>query len=140
MNKIELRAACKAAKIKNYSKMTVAGMRAALTKLTTIRKADTTLLADAFPAPAKAKPAAKKDSEPRVPPVEQNGVRAPIKGVCADVWTACDDWLASTEAAPKAADLREPAEKRNWNQNNVSIEVSRWRKYHGFARPAKPTA
>ena len=128
MSRTQLRAACKDSGIQ-YAKLTVAGMRAALALVV---NGDTKPAIDEV-----TKPTAKKAPDPRTPPVEQYGVRAPIKGVCADVWTACDDWLTTNGTAPKVADLRNLAEKRKWNRNNLSIEVSRWRRFHGHTKPKK---
>lgn len=118
MGKVQLRAACRDAKVTGYSKMTVAGMRAALAALTTV------------PEPvAKARPA-------RLVAEERNGVRAPIQGVCRDLWGALNDMVAKG-LTPDAAAVRDLSEKRKWNQNNSSIELSRWRKFHGYARPTR---
>jgi len=65
---------------------------------------------------------------------EQNGVRAPIKGVCRDVWDALDK-LRADSVEPTSRHVSEMVAKRKWNQNNASIELSRWRKYHGLKRP-----
>ncbi len=74
MNKATLRAACSAAKIKGYSKMTVAQMRAAVQRHMEREMAAAT----------KAAPVAKK-AAPVIGArcVIQNGVRKPITGVCA---------------------------------------------------------
>ena len=124
MGKADLRAACKEAAIKNYSKMTVADMRTALATMTTptveVQPQPQTIVV-----------------KPQRPPVdEKNGVRAPLSGVCRDLWDALSAMLAKG-TAPDSKAVRELTEKKGWNQNNSSIEFSRWRRYHGFARPAK---
>jgi hypothetical protein len=86
--------------------------------------------------PASAEPVVK--NKPARPTAEaQNGVRRPLRGVCADTWRACDELLAKG-TTPDAATMRQIADKYGWNRNNVSIELSRWRKFHGIARQTKP--
>jgi hypothetical protein len=116
--------ACKKAGVKNYGKMTVEVMRAALAAVTTLPEVST-------PPVVKA-----QTMEARVRAVEQNGVRRPAKGVCADVWVACDALLAQG-TAPNAAAIRELGDTRGWNRGNVSIELSRWRRFNGVERPKK---
>lgn len=127
MNKVQLRAACKEAKIANYGTMSVEKMRAALKKVMTTAE-PTRVEASSAPV-VKEKPA-------RVRAEERNGVKRPIRGVCADVWAACDALLASG-TAPDAKSMRERADKNGWNQTNVSIELGRWRKFNGIARQPK---
>ncbi len=63
-------------------------------------------------------------------------LREVIAKVCAGVWAACDALLAQG-SAPDAATMRELADNSGWNRNNASIELSRWRKFNGIARPTK---
>lgn len=109
MNKTELRAACKDAKIKNYSKLNVASMREALTQL---------------------------DTQERPEREERNGVRRPLRGVGADVWQALDE-LREKGVEDLTTAIRAIGEERNWNRNNVSIELSGYRRFHGIVRKKK---
>jgi len=115
MGKTELRAACKDAKIKNYSKLTVAGMREALAQLTT--------------------PATEKAAQPRVEREERNGVRKPIKGVCADVWAKCAELHDAGTLDSKT--LLAWSDKKGLNRSNTSIELSAFRRFHGLSKPRK---
>jgi hypothetical protein len=117
MGKVQLRSACRDAKIKGYSKMTVAQMREALAALTTILE-----------------PVVKKESPAKPERVEQNGVKMPLRGKCRDVWDWCDDWKKTTGSAPTAADAREHGQKVGWNLSNTSIELSAWKRFHGLTR------
>lgn len=56
----------------------------------------------------------------------QNGVRKPLNGVCADVWS----WLADHSDAA-AADVRAWAEKKGLNVGNALQERSAFRRFHG---------
>jgi len=72
----------------------------------------------------------------RIPAQEQNGVKRPREGgVCRAVWDALDA-VVSKGAQPTARDVRELVEKKGWNQNNASIELSRWRKFNGITARA----
>lgn len=66
----------------------------------------------------------------KVRSVTQNGVRRPIKGLCADVWQALDDLLANE--MPTIKHVRDLAQANNWNLNNATIEFYGWRKFHGL--------
>lgn len=162
MTKLQLRSLCRAAKVRGFGKMTKEQMQKALAKVKGISvgalaqdgeayfaafggdekapERDHTLLADIFPtAPmetafkvpeaAPAEPVAVKTPRP-----EQNGVKAPLKGKCRDVWDWCDDWKQTTGSAPTAADARDHATKVGWNLSNTSIELSAWKRFHGLTR------
>lgn len=76
-------------------------------------------------------PVAAKVSKSRS--VVQNGVRKPIKGVCADVWATLDEMQAACpDAAIHIADVKGLAAAKGWNINNVTIEFYGWRKFHGI--------
>ena len=66
----------------------------------------------------------------KVRSITQNGVRRPIKGLCADVWQALDDLLANE--LPTIKHVRDLAQANNWNLNNATIEFYGWRKFHGL--------
>jgi hypothetical protein len=119
MGKVQLRAACRDAKVKNYSKMTVATMRAALTALQPIAPMET-----AF----KEVKRAEKDKPARE---ERNGVKRPLDPTskCGQVWA----WLDKHPDADAAA-VKAQAEKVGWNLNNASIEFSYWRRFMGIAK------
>jgi hypothetical protein len=68
----------------------------------------------------------------------QNGVQQPSAGtLCRAVWdqltTLMQYNLSSTGAAtvPSAQDIKKIGEEKGWNNNNVSIEYYRWRKFNG---------
>lgn len=139
MQKDDLRAACKRNGI-SYGKLTVQGMRDALhahnapAAAVTAESVPTmvTTATAAEPAPAAA-PVAAAPRKPAPPVDERNGVRKPREGgVCRRVW----DWLDANPAAG-SKDLKAWATGEGLNANNASIELSRWRKYTGRARPAK---
>ena len=71
----------------------------------------------------------------RTAAVEQNGVRAPIKGVCRDVWDALDK-LRANDIEPTSQHVKDLGAAKDWNPANASIELGRWRKFHGLKRPA----
>lgn len=75
-------------------------------------------------------PAAPKASKARS--VTQNGVRRPIKGLCADVWNTLDEMRASANSVPTIHDVKALAEAKSWNINNATIEFYGWRKFHGL--------
>lgn len=63
----------------------------------------------------------------------RNGVRKPIRGLCADVWAACTELHnADTDTPPTLAQIKERAVQMGWNINNATIEFYGWRKFHGF--------
>ena len=66
----------------------------------------------------------------KVRSITQNGVRRPIKGLCADVWQALDDLLANE--MPTIKHVRDLAQANNWNLNNATIEFYGWRKFQGL--------
>jgi hypothetical protein len=63
---------------------------------------------------------------------ERNGVKMPGPGACREVWEYLSKHGDMMPAAIKAV-----AEQHGWNQNNASIELYQWRKFHGVKRPAK---
>ena len=58
----------------------------------------------------------------------RNGVRKPIKGKCAEIWSTLDDLLANE--LPTIKHVRDLAQANNWNLNNATIEFYGWRKFH----------
>jgi hypothetical protein len=90
---------------------------------------------------AKVKKEAKASAVTTRPPLEEkNGIKRPREGgVCAAVWSALDGFAAKGEP-PSSKDVRELVEKHKWNQNNASIEFSRWRKFNGIAPSANKPA
>ena len=60
----------------------------------------------------------------------RNGVRKPIKGKCAEIWSTLDDLLANE--LPTIKHVRDLAQANNWNLNNATIEFYGWRKFHGL--------
>lgn len=74
-----------------------------------------------------AAPAASKAPKAEI----RNGVRKPIKGVCADVWKALDEMQSLfPNGQPTIKDVRELVESNKWNLNNATIEFYAWRKFH----------
>jgi len=141
MKRPELRAACKEAGIK-YSKLTVQGMRDALSALEQEQEAapKTNGMSDLLPKDEQtsAKPASvkkhsggsglkiEKDRE------EQNGVKRPSAGgLCRAIWDQLD---TMTEAGEETTikTIKAHAEREGWNLNNTSIEFYQWRKFNGM--------
>ena len=83
----------------------------------------------AVPAPAvpEAPKASKVRSEIR------NGVRRPIKGKCAEVWSTLDD-IKKQGFEIDIHVVRELAAQKGWNLNNATIEFYGWRKFHAVAK------
>ena len=83
----------------------------------------------AIPAPAapEAPKASKVRSEIR------NGVRRPIKGKCAEVWSTLDD-IKKQGFEIDIHVVRELAAQKGWNLNNATIEFYGWRKFHAVAK------
>lgn len=121
MNKQELRAACKAAGMTGYSKLTVGGMREELKKLTT---------------PKASKPSSAGTRKIEKDRPEQNGITRPSAGtVCREAWDAFDRIGVDVATAQDARNL---AEANGWNKNNTSIEFYQWRRFNGvFGRQKK---
>ena len=90
----------------------------AVDKLTTVE------IPPAAPVAPVAPKASKARSEVR------NGVRKPIKGKCAEIWSTLDDLLANE--LPTIKHVRDLAQANNWNLNNATIEFYGWRKFHGL--------
>jgi hypothetical protein len=83
--------------------------------------------------PTKAKRAKPETVTTLAPREVRNGVKKPREGgTCHAVWAALDA-MREKGSPPTSADLRELATKKDWNWNNCSIELSRWRKFHGLA-------
>lgn len=83
----------------------------------------------AVPAPAasEAPKASKVRSEIR------NGVRRPIKGKCAEVWSTLDD-IKKQGFEIDIHVVRELAAQKGWNLNNATIEFYGWRKFHAVTK------
>lgn len=73
-----------------------------------------------------AAPAAPKAAKAEI----RNGVRKPMKGVCADVWAILTEFTEGTNRQPTIADVRLLVEAHKWNLNNATIEFYAWRKFH----------
>lgn len=109
MNKTELRAACKAAGVPGYGKMTVDDMRAALAGVVTHT--------DEQPAPIKVK-------------VESNGIIRPRAGGKLDaVWTTLDGMLAETGKAPTLKQAKAVAAERGWAVGTLNVQFYRWKQF-----------
>lgn len=59
----------------------------------------------------------------------RNGVRRPIKGKCAEVWSTLDD-IKKQGSEIDIRVVREVAAENGWNLNNATIEFYGWRKFH----------
>ena len=59
----------------------------------------------------------------------RNGVRKPIKGKCAEVWSTLDD-IKKQGFEIDIHVVRELAAQKGWNLNNATIEFYGWRKFH----------
>lgn len=152
MNKATLRAACSAAKIMGYSKMNVAQMRTAVQwhmereMAAAVKKTACTCTITEherqenkncpvhFP-PAKAVVMTTGKLVIGARCESQNGVRKPIRGVCADVWS----WLNDHRDAESAA-VRAWAEKKGLNVSNALQERSAFRRFHGITSEAAQAA
>lgn len=77
--------------------------------------------------PAPAAPEAPKASKVRSE--IRNGVRRPIKGKCAEVWSTLDD-IKKQGFEIDIHVVRELAAQKGWNLNNATIEFYGWRKFH----------
>lgn len=81
--------------------------------------------------PAPAAPEAPKASKVRSE--IRNGVRRPIKGKCAEVWSTLDD-IKKQGFEVDIHVVREVAAQKGWNMNNATIEFYGWRKFHAVAK------
>lgn len=81
--------------------------------------------------PAPAAPEAPKASKVRSE--IRNGVRRPIKGKCAEVWSTLDD-IKKQGFEIDIHLVRELAAQKGWNLNNATIEFYGWRKFHAVAK------
>lgn len=81
--------------------------------------------------PAPAAPEAPKASKVRSE--IHNGVRRPIKGKCAEVWSTLDD-IKKQGFEIDIHVVRELAAQKGWNLNNATIEFYGWRKFHAVAK------
>lgn len=81
--------------------------------------------------PAPAAPEAPKASKVRSE--IRNGVRRPIKGKCAEVWSTLDD-IKKQGSEVDIRVVRELAAQKGWNLNNATIEFYGWRKFHAVTK------
>lgn len=81
--------------------------------------------------PAPAAPEAPKASKVRSE--IRNGVRRPIKGKCAEVWSTLDD-IKKQGFEIDIHVVRELAAQKGWNLNNATIEFYGWRKFHAVTK------
>lgn len=81
--------------------------------------------------PAPAAPEAPKASKVRSE--IRNGVRRPIKGKCAEVWSTLDD-IKKQGFEIDIHVVREVAAQKGWNLNNATIEFYGWRKFHAVTK------
>lgn len=81
--------------------------------------------------PAPVSPVAPKASKVRSE--IRNGVRRPIKGKCAEVWSTLDD-IKKQGSEIDIRVVREVADQKGWNLNNATIEFYGWRKFHAVAK------
>lgn len=143
MNKMELRAACKEAGIKNYSKMNNDGMRVALMQVHA-SVAVQEVKEDDVPATESASVEAEAASKSKGLKIEKdreerNGVKRPsIGGICRAVWDFLDGVVAEG-SMPTIGTVKFRAEEEGWNINNASIEFYQWRKFNGI-RGRQPKA
>jgi len=143
MNKAELRAACKAAGIKNYGKMDNAGMRMALS-LANITKSEPSkgslvdIVSTQLNQPESKLKNGKFPPRPKMKKLEtvreeRNGVKRPSAGgLCRAVWDMLDVVSLETCVVPSLKAVKKIAEERGWNLNNVTIEYYRWKKFNGY--------
>lgn len=80
--------------------------------------------------PAPVAPEAPKASKARSE--VRNGVRRPIKGKCAEVWSTLDD-IKKQGSEVDIHVVREVAAQKGWNLNNATIEFYGWRKFHAVS-------
>lgn len=133
MNKIELRAACKAAGVVGYGSLANDGMRALLVAK---QQAD-------MDAKAAAEAAAHAAAFPVVNAVDTNrtvqknrptqfGVTRPSNGtICADIWAALDKIL-STGVHPTTKDLATLRDQNGWQKHTASTQFQRFRQFNGI--------
>lgn len=81
---------------------------------------------------AKRAVATKRTAAPKIQREVRNGIKMPGPGACREVWEYLSKHGDMMPAAIKAV-----AEQHGWNQNNASIELYQWRKFHGVKRAAK---
>lgn len=69
----------------------------------------------------------------------QNGIKRPSAGgLCRAVWDEMDHLRDSQQGAiPSAAQVKEAAKGKEWNENNAMIEFYQWRKFNGIVGRAK---
>lgn len=145
MNKMELRATCKAAQIKNYGKMDNAGMRMAL-HLANITKAEekpakgslVDIVSTQLNQPETEVKNGKFPPRPKMKKLEtvreeRNGIKRPsVGGLCRAIWDMLDVVLLETCVVPSLKAVKKTAEERGWNLNNAVIEYYRWKKFSGY--------
>jgi len=142
MNKMELRAACKAAGIKNYGKMDNAGMRTALVaslpKFEPIKGSLVDIVSTQLNQPESKLKNGKFPPRPKMKKLEtereeRNGVKRPSTGgLCRAVWDMLDGIMAEQQTIPRLKAVKEISEGRGWNLNNVTIEYYRWKKFNSY--------
>lgn len=91
------------------------------------RAANPSIAADKIATVAVPAPVAPKVSKVRSE--IRNGVRRPIKGKCAEVWSTLDD-IKKQGSEVDIRVVRELASQKGWNLNNATIEFYGWRKFH----------
>lgn len=70
---------------------------------------------------------------------EQNGVKEPAAGgLCAAAWTACDRAMADLGRTPTSSEAAASKHAAGLNTNNVKVEYSYWRRFHGHPRASLP--
>lgn len=70
---------------------------------------------------------------------EQNGVKEPAAGgLCAAAWQACDKAMADLGRTPTSSEAAASKHAAGLNTNNVKVEHSFWRRFHGHPRAALP--
>lgn len=97
------------------------------------REANPSIAADKIATVAVPAPAAPE--APKVSKVRseiRNGVRRPIKGKCAEVWSTLDD-IKKQGSEIDIRVVREVAAQKGWNLNNATIEFYGWRKFHAVS-------
>lgn len=101
------------------------------------RAANPSIAADKIATVAVPAPAAPEAPEaPKASKVRseiRNGVRRPIKGKCAEVWSTLDD-IKKQGFEIDIHVVRELAAQKGWNLNNATIEFYGWRKFHAVAK------
>lgn len=82
----------------------------------------------------KQQPAVSKTTTKRPPAETRNGVRKPMRGLCADVWAALTALHESNHIVPTMQDVKRLTAENNWNINNATIEFYGWRKFYNLKK------